>query len=79
MVLVNLSIQLNDDRRLIVMQRKNAAGRYKKVYDGLNNNFGIDCTDLYFDKVLLIEPQGEAIKVFTQERSLLEAIFDYDD
>lgn len=52
MVLVNLSIQLNDDRRLIVMQRKNAAGRYKKVYDGLNNNFGIDYTDLYFDKVL---------------------------
>lgn len=60
------------------MQRKNAAGRYKKVYDGLNSNFGIDYTDLYFDKVLLIEPQNDAIKVFTQERSLLEALI-YDD
>lgn len=80
MVLVDLSIQLDDDCHLIVMQRgKNATGGYKKVYDGLNDNFGIDFTDLYFDKVLLIKSQGDAIKVFTQERSLLEAILDDDD
>lgn len=62
-----------------MQQSKNATGGYKKVYDDLNDNFGIVFTDLYFDKVLLIKPQGDAIKVFTQERSLLEAILDDDD
>lgn len=78
MILLNLCLELDDDCRLVVMERDKMSVEYKKVYDGKNADFDYNYTDFYFDKILLIKPQGDAIKVLTQKRSMLEAILEDD-
>ncbi|MDD6991611.1 MAG: hypothetical protein PUI48_07270 [Oscillospiraceae bacterium] len=75
MTLLDLSLELQDYCRLVVMEKKDNKADYKKVYDGLNIDLKLD---YFFYKVLSIKPQKDTVTVVAKKRSMFEAILDYD-
>lgn len=75
MVLVEFCIELYDDCHVEVYEQKPEIRQNIKAFDGKNNEIP---DDLYFNKIIVAEPYGDIMRIFTIKQSLGEAIFSPD-